>query len=372
MARRAAGKEGDVVRDGPWTIWYSGWSDPTPMVLDQLAAGVRRLEDLTGGTTIAMPTCRVVVLEDRGKFLAFHRPLIAGVDLASLDGLHLGSPYHLITLCTEPPPNRVASLESTMRLLAAHAGVEAAWGPRPPAWLQTGLARASGSTDASRLDRLNRKMAAALAGEDAWSATLFSTSLVDLTRLLRGAGDSAKYRMLHQFHNQSWSIVEYLVGDRAPVERRAAMGAYLRGPRAKADPEAAFRGHLGLGFEELLEAWRAWVLGQGIGEYEPPPERVSADLVERVLPAIRDPQARRGDRLGALRDWASHGYPIGADAVIALLRDPGEIPKEELAWALSMVSGNSRSDDPDRWQAWWDELEDGVAGQAADEARVRG
>ncbi len=163
MARRTTGQEGEVFRDGAWTIWYSGWTDPSPMVLEQAAAGVRRLEDLTGGTAIAMPASRIVVFHDRGKFVAFHRQIVAGVDLAGLDGLHFGSPYHLVTLCTDPPPRRVANPERTMRMLAAHAGVEAVWGPRPPAWVQAGLARSAVSDEPGRLDRLNRGMAAALA-----------------------------------------------------------------------------------------------------------------------------------------------------------------------------------------------------------------
>ncbi|MHB1561814.1 MAG: hypothetical protein ACYC61_30560, partial [Isosphaeraceae bacterium] len=372
VARRAAGREGDVIRDGPWTIWYSGPGEPAPELLQQLDAGIRRLEALTGGTPIRVPPTRVLIHEDRDHFLNFHRRILGGLDLVPVDGVQLSHPYHLITLCTAPPPFRTAQPDALLRLLAAYQGVAAAWGPQPPAWLQTGLGRTAANFQPDRHERLNRRMVAALGHRDDWSTELFAATLKGMTRLRRVGKTESNTGKLHQFAYQSHSLVEYLAGERAPVDRRTALGNFLRDPRSKADAEGSFRHHLGLGFGELLDAWRAWVFEQGIGTYTLPPESFRADLEERVLPTIRDPRMRRGNVLLALYDWAGLGYPLGADAAIDRLRDPGDIPKGDLTWALAMVSGHPWGDEPDRWQAWWDDLEDDVAGRTTQQEWVSG
>lgn len=372
MARRSAGREGDVIRDGPWTIWYSGPSDPAPALLQQLDAGIRRLEALTGGASIRVPPTRVLIYEDRDRFLNFHRRILGNLDLAPVDGLQLSHPYHLITLCTAPPPFRSAQPDTILRLLAAYQGAAAAWGPQPPAWLQTGLGHTAAHLQPDRHERLNRRMVAALGRGDDWATDLFTATLKGMTRMRRVGNAESNAGKLHQFAYQSTSIVEYLTGERAPADRRAALGDFLRDPRSKADAERSFRDHLGLGFGELLDAWRGWVLDQGIGTYNPPPESIRAGLEERVLPTIRDPRMRRGNVLLVLYDWAGLGYPLGADAVIDRLRDPGEIPKDDLIWALAMVSGHPWGDEPERWQAWWDELDDEVAGRTTHQEWVSG
>jgi len=105
----------------------------------------------------------------------------------------------------------------------------------------------------------------------------------------------------------------------------------------------------------FLDGWRQWVLDRGIGTHDPPPQLIRDGLLNRVLPAIRDRQAKRGDRLVAIREWANEGFVLGADVLIDLLRDPGDIPREEVIRALAMVSGRAWGDNPDRWQAWWEE-----------------
>ena len=76
----------------------------------------------------------------------------------------------------------------------------------------------------------------------------------------------------------------------------------------------------------------------------------------RVLPVIRDRQAQHGDRIAAIRDWSALGFVIGADTLVDLLREPGDIPREELIGALCMVSGMVWGDDLDRWQTWCNDL----------------
>ncbi len=356
MARKWAGRDGEIVEEGPSTIWYSGPDDPVPMFREQMEAARRRFETLTGDTAVTQPPRRILVFHDRGVFLTFHRRILAGIDFASIDGIQLGLPYQLITLCTAPAPCRITDPERTIRSLAAYALLDSVWGPGPPGWLQSGLGRSVAGTDRDGLARLNRTMVSGLARGTAWSVELFTTNSNGLTRLLRGSKDPGTAHRVYQFVAQAWSIVEYLCGEQAPHDRRAALGSFLRDPRAKTHQEESFRLHFGAGFAPFLDGWKQWVLDQGIGTYDPPPDRIRDGLLDRVIPAIRDRKAKRGDRIVAIREWASHGFVLGADALIDLLREPGDIPKEEIVWALCMVSGMAWGDEPERWQTWWDNL----------------
>ena len=89
---------------------------------------------------------------------------------------------------------------------------------------------------------------------------------------------------------------------------------------------------------------------------ELPPPNIRDGLINRVLPVIQDQSANRDDRIQALRDWRRSGFVLGADALIALLRAPGDVPKDELIAALCLASGMAWGDDPDRWQTWWEDL----------------
>ena len=60
----------------------------------------------------------------------------------------------------------------------------------------------------------------------------------------------------------------------------------------------------------------------------------AAALLNRLLPVIQDPLATRADRIQAIRQWRKAGVPIGADTLIGLLCEPGDIPKDEIIRAL--------------------------------------
>ena len=173
---------------------------------------------------------------------------------------------------------------------------------------------------------------------------------------MRGWYDHRSFERFAQFNAQSWSLVEYLGGEGAPEERRGRFRAFFHDLNAKAPDEEVFERHFGHGFVPLLDGWREWVLNQGIGSHEPPPPHIQEALTERVIPIIRDPQAKIMDRIQAIRDMGREGYVLGADALIVLLRDGDEILKEEIVWALEAISGVTWGDDPDRWRTWWDEL----------------
>jgi hypothetical protein len=357
MVWKCAGEEGELVKDGAWSIWYSGTDDPLPLLREQTETARMRFENLLGGAPVAEPPLRLFVFHNRGAFLRFHIRIFPGADFTSYGGVYQGHPYQILTLCTAPAPCRIDDAQHTTRSLVAYALLESVWGPGPPTWLQSGLSKAVANCDDQEgLSHLNRRLVASLSRGTALSVEIFTLSLNDLSRLMRGSKDPGCFQRLHQFHDQAWSIVEYLCGEQGPHHLRTSLGAFLRDARSKTDQGESFRLHFGQGWEPLFDGWRQWVLDQGIGTYKPPPDRIRDGLLERVLPVIRDRQAKRGDRIAAIHEWADVGFVLGADTLIHLLRQPGNIPEEEIVWALCMVSGLTLGDDPNLWQAWWDDL----------------
>ncbi len=193
-----------------------------------------------------------------------------------------------------------------------------------------------------------------------WSQEFFTTSATKFFRLFVRTKDAQSVRRSEQFIDQAWSIVEFLAGEDAPENRRTAFHAFLNDKQAGRRPEQTFFQHFGFGFGSCLDAWREWVTEQGIGPDLPPEPRIRDAVLHRELPVIRDREATRSDRIQAIRNWRIAGTPLGAPALIDLLRDPGDIPKDEIVWALHGASGISCGEDPDRWQAWWETVRTAV------------
>lgn len=279
------------------------------------------------------------------------------MNLTNSDGVYLLGSNGLNTVCTAEVPCRVADPEVAVRSNYASALLEGVQLSLPKPWLQIGVSRkVTFDGKNGECERLNRKMVAAFGRGTALSNELFALTLRDVMGLMRSRNDHRDFQKLDQLGGQSWSIFEYLCGKQAPDERRAAVRALLKDKRLKTHQEESFVEHFGFGFGALLDEWRKWVLGQGIGTYEEPPPRVREALLNRVIPAVRDRQSRSENRILAIREMGVQGFLLGADALIDLLRDCDDIPKEEVVWALCMLSGMAWGDDPDRWQGWWESL----------------
>jgi hypothetical protein len=356
-ARRCAGEEGTVVQEGPFTVWYSGPEDPLPMLREAIAGSHRRFASLLGESEIADPPIRFFLFHDRGGLLGFYKAVFPSFPLAEHPGVYFQRPFRIVTLCTGEFPGRLNDPRSLAGSLYDLVLVEHVYGVLPAPWLQAGLARALSAREGpGELARLNRKMVAAMAVGAAEPEDLFSTPARRVSRWLRNAKDTKSHQKSEQFIEQSWSILEYLGGEQAPEDRRAAFRAFLKDPRSRSHQAESFFRHFGFGFGSLLDDWRQRVLDRGTGPDEPPPPRVRDGIVHRLLPVIRDRGARPEDRVRAIREWRKAGYPMGADALIDRLREPGEIPREEIVWALRSVSGMTWGDEPERWRAWWDDL----------------
>jgi hypothetical protein len=356
-ARHCAGEPGRIVEDGPSAIWYSGPTDPAPMLRKQGESARSRFASLVGETATDPSPLRVFCFHDRGAFEAFHARIGLGKGITRQDGLYIQRPWGIATLCIGESPRRVTDPEATARSLFGFALMEEAFGSLPAPWLQLGISKAlARSAHAFEPIHLNRKMLAAIGRGATWSEDLFHPSPMPYIKLLRRPDDPGSYQKSDQFAEQSASIVEYLCGDRAPGERKAAFRDFLMDKTSVGRQEESFFQRFGFGFGSLLDSWREWVLDQGIGPHEPPPGPTRDALLHRLLPVIADGLARRSDRIMALREWARLGFVLGADILIGQLREGGDIPKEEIAWALSMASGMALGNETDRWQAWWEGL----------------
>ncbi len=312
---------------------------------------------MVGEAAVDQAPLRIFCFHDRGAFDRFHSRFGLGKALSRQDGLYFQRPLGIITLFTGESPCRVTDPRATARSLFGLVLMEKFFGRFPAPWLQTGLTESLVySGQRSDLIRLNRKMLASISRGTMWSDDLFKTSAKGLFKLFRRSKSPAAYQKTEQFIEQSASIVEYLCGDRAPEERKTAFRAFVMDKTSGGRQEESFFQRFGFGFGSLLDSWREWVLDQGIGPHEPPPTGIRDALLHGVLPVIGNSQSKRGDRILAIREWARVGFVLGADILIGRLREGGEIPKEEVVWALAMVSGMALGEDPDRWQAWWEEL----------------
>lgn len=365
-ARKAAGDAGQVVSAGGITAWYSGPTDPVPMLLEQREAVCRRFEAKLGESIGESPPALVLVFHRRDALVAYHRQALT--DLWNLDGIYLYAPWRTLTLSAEAVPHRLTDTGRTARMLFGYHLLESRAGSRPRPWLQQGLVNAVVGGDDDELARLNRKMVASLARGTALGPDLFGLGTASIPGLLRGWYDHGPFSKLTQITCQSWSVVEYLLGDGAPEGRREQFRAFLKEIRPKEPDEPVFELHFGHGFGRLLEIWRAWVQDQGLGVHRPPPVEVREAILGRIVPIIRDRKARIMDRILAVRELGRVGYVVGADALIELLGDPGEIPKEEVVGSLESVSGLVLGDDPGRWRDWYSGLPGEVIGEVSEPA----
>ena len=257
-----------------------------------------------------------------------------------------------ISVTTEFPAHRLADPERVTRVLLSYFLLDTYRKSPSPLWLQAGLANAVAcGGDEPELARLNRKMLAALSrGTSLGTADLFHANPRAVGTLVRNWQEFNNFSRHTQLIAQSWSVVEFLCSEE---QRRERFLAFLRERTSKAQIEEVFQRHFGYGFESVLERWRSWVLGRGIGSHEPPPSDFRDALLMRVIPLVQDHEADPMQRIQAVREMGRAGYLLGADALIEVLGKHDDIPAEEVVWSLESISGLTLGDDLNRWRGWF-------------------
>jgi hypothetical protein len=356
-ASKASGEGGEVLRNEAAIVWYSGPTNPVPLLLEAMEETRCRFESLLGRELVSRPP-RILCFQRRDAFHAFLKPFAAPYlnFIRAVDGIHFRQPHRILTVCTEPVPYRVVDVERTTRALFYYHYIFAfASNGSPAPWLQRGISKALTSDDHDRT-RLNRKMLVSLSRGTTWAADLFTLSDKELVKLLRSWRDHRTFARFEQFSAEAWSLFEYLGGTPAPPERRDRFREFLNESKLKNQPDNTFQRHLGFGFDHLFASWREWVLLQGIGSFMLPSAPVEDWLFTRVIPLVEDSHAKAEHRILAIRYVGVEGYVLGADALIGLLQGCDVIPREEVVWALESISGMPYGDDRERWAAWWDSI----------------
>jgi hypothetical protein len=125
---------------------------------------------------------------------------------------------------------------------------------------------------------------------------------------------------------------------------------------AKSRTEDVFQRHFDHNLATLLERWRSWVLGRGIGSHGTPPPDIRDALMERVIPIVQDEGANAMERIQAVREMGRTGYVLGADALIEVLSNDDQIPAKEVVWSLESISGVAMGDNVATWENWFNQL----------------
>jgi hypothetical protein len=357
LARKASGDAGEVVRSGLTMIWFSAPPDPAPALIEQMES-IRGRIDSTFGTELGrQPPLRILCFAKRSGFEAFLGPFAASLRdwLRTQNGIYIRQPSRIVVLCGEASPVRVGDWEETARSLLCTYFLEFAPASSLPYWLQRGICGALSIED-DRRARFNRKMLAALARGGTLGMELLTIDEKGLMKQIRRSMDLRSFAGADQTSTEAWSLFEFLCGKQAPATRLAQLRAFLGDNQSKSKPTETFARHFGFGFDSFSECWRVWVADQGARAFALPAPPIEDGLVNRVIPLIENRQAKRGDRVLAIRYIGADGHVLAADALIGLLRGDESISREEVVWALEAISGMAYGDDQDRWSAWWETL----------------
>jgi hypothetical protein len=354
LARSIAGGSGAMLRDGPIMIWASGPSDSVPMLREQLEQVRGDYSRLIGRTIEPGASLRVYCFDGLRALERYHRQL--SLATRNTGGGYIPAPVRMITVSLEGIVSRLKMPERWVRYLYGFYWLELDEGFLPPFWLREAVAHLLAARgDCQELDRLNRGMLASVRRGTALSADqLFQVQEKALVKPGRSWDERPSFTELSQWSPQSWSIGEYLFGGEATEERRKQSVEFLQDLNWSDKQEEVFLRRFGYGYEQLLEAWKKWVLERGEGTHAPPPAPVRDALLHEVIPTIRDSQRPLLDRIHAVRTMGTEGYALGADVLIDLLKSSSAIPREELIWALESISGLTLGDDVQAWLRWWE------------------
>ncbi len=353
MAQMSIGARGTTFQNGPIAIWASGPGDPIPMLIDEIELVRSRLSALLGRPIEPRAPLRIYWFDQRDSLERYHRALSLATGNSA--GGYIPAPARMITISLEGALSRLHEPKRWARYLAGFYWLEIDEGFLPPFWLREAVAFVlAANAEGQVLARLNRRMLGSLrSGGALGAADLFQVKEKTLVQPGRSWASHDSFTKLSQWSPQSWSVGEYLVGDESTHDHRARSVAFLNDLHSSEGEEEVFERHFGYRYDRLLEDWRTWVLEHGEGAHAPPAAEIRDVLEHELIPTIRNSRAIAFERVHAVRIMGMEGYAMGADTLIDLLRTGGEIPREELVWALESISGLTLGDDPEAWQTWW-------------------
>ncbi|HEX5446766.1 MAG TPA: hypothetical protein VFW87_23310 [Pirellulales bacterium] len=355
VAERAAGSPGQVRHVGKVLVWSAEGTALADELEPQLEATRQRLAAVTGRLVSPSPRLRVFFFADGGGVVRYLQELGFRLeDPAVRRGFYISAPASRLFVGERDARLQEADPCFTLRWLIARHLIEQTGVAVSCAWLIDGLAGMI-AYELSEHERasLNRRALAGIAtGRTVSPGEWFAGAPVGKRRRLSGDVNLETYAWFRQFQTQSHSLMEFLCGQGATPERRAAFQRLFHDPELQTRPGETFEQHFGCPIDELFAQWRAWVEQQGVGEHHPPPPHVAEYLAEEPLARILAADTRRRDRIEAIREWGERGYVFGAEQVVALLRGDDEELRAEALYALDCVSGLSLGTTAKSWEAW--------------------
>ncbi len=344
MAERAAGSPGHVRHVGEVLVWSAAGASLAEEFEPQLEATRQRLAEVTGRLVSPSPKLRVFLFADGDGVMRHLQELGFRLeDRAARRGICLSASAGRLFVGERDARLQESDPYFTLRWLIARHLIEQAGVPVRRAWLIDGLAGmiAYESSEHERASLNRRAMAGIAAGRTISAVEWFANTPARLWLKSVRCKNLRNYVWLRQFQTQSRSLMEFLCGQGATPERRAAFQRLFHDPELQTRPGETFEQHFGCPIDELFAQWRAWVEQQGVGEHHPPPPHVAEYLAEEPLARILAADTRRRDRIEAIREWGERGYVFGAEQVVALLRGDDEELRAEALYALDCVSGLS-------------------------------
>ncbi|HEX7447977.1 MAG TPA: hypothetical protein VF306_10550 [Pirellulales bacterium] len=354
-AEKAAGAPGQVRHVGEVLVWSAEGASLADEFEPQLEATRQWLAEVTGRLVSPSAKLRVLLFADGDGVLRYLRELGFRLeDRAARRGIYISAPAN--RLCVGERDARVQEADPcfTLRWLIARHLIEQTGVHVSCAWLLDGLAGmiAYESSEHERASLNRRALAGIASGRTLPAEEWFAGAPTRKRRSTGQLADLQTYAWFRQFQTQSRSLMEFVCGQGATPEWRAAFQQLFNDRDLQKHPAETFEHHFGCPIDELFAQWRAWVEQQGGGEHLPPSPQVAEYLTAGPLAKISAPETPRRDRIEAIREWGERGYLFGAEHVIALLRGDDEELRAEAVYALECVSGVSLGTTAESWEAW--------------------
>ena len=299
-ARKAAGGEGKLSDFGPVTIWRSGPTDTYSMLTQQLELARTGLSRVIGREIPLSGSLRVYFFDRLEAYSVFHKQFFAGPPSSMCASQ--GRPVTMTAMCGESPPFVLQEIELAARYLFCLYCLDQVFGSELPLWLQLGLVNVvCEDGDSDSLSRLDRKMLLWLQDEAEFGAgELFEPTGKAIQVPGRNTSDLETFSNVLRFACQAHSVGEYLFGGGSTDEKRERFRAFLGELESSAFPDEQFQQHFGFGFEQLFSDWRTWARERAIAPHRRPRPGLKDALTDRVIPMVKDAQAKLSDRIWAV------------------------------------------------------------------------
>jgi DNA-directed RNA polymerase subunit RPC12/RpoP len=370
QADAAAGSPGATGQVGQMLVWTAQGTSLGDLLGNEAEVARQRLAS-TLGRSVPVPTARALFFPDGDAAARYMRALGVHVATRWLEkSFYWRAPSRRMVVVERPVREKAPSPRAKLRSLVVYHLLEAVDGRAPAAWIEQGLIAALSDDDEHHeLARLNRRVLAGVAAGRTIGATEFFGATVNQVWKKHGRHTSPQhFAWSHQFAAQAWSVMEFICGRGATPERREAFQGFFNDADRRKRPAQAIERHFGCSCDELLASWRGRVDGQGVGEHFPPPEHVAEHLLAGPIARLASPETLPGERVSAIRELGEQGYLLGADRLIAVLRDENEEVCAEATWALECISGQVLGSSPAVWEKWWEGLN--TAGRRTASVRV--